>query len=134
MERKGLTDGYLDARGFVGQKPKFDLTQKGKTRVRFDISWGHGDESQGHYNTWCHCIAYGDIAERIRGVHVGSRVSIFGWISTEAVYDEYHKPVIENGKVKTEWHCLLTQVAVIEDRKNRQLPLVVGQASIPNLE
>jgi len=97
VKEKGLTGIREDARGFVGSRPppEYDRTKKGRPRIKFCIACGKTDEESGKYPTWRFCIGYERIAEILKGVKVGNLVRVSGWVATEALLDEYYKPVLD---------------------------------------
>lgn len=127
---KGLTEIWEQARGFVGRAPRHDTTIRGKKRVRFELGCGVDEPDRLKYCTWRYCIAYGDIADELSNIMVGSYILVRGWLSTEAVLDDAGKPRIENEKVIRREHLVCTYAKVM-DRKaiQEKLPLEVGRGA-----
>lgn len=130
---KGLTGIREEARGFVGRRGlKYDETSKGRPRIRFDIACGKSDEENGQYTTWRHCVGYDRVAELLKDIKQGYLVKCQGWVKTEAVLDEYYKPVIDEKGIAVKREYLILFAATISTPENtdseRQLSLAVGQA------
>lgn len=133
MISKGLTGIKEQAVGLIGRKPKFDKTLDGKPRVYFELGIGIEDSENLKYCTWRHCIAYGDNSLKLENADIGTRVAVWGWVTTEAVRDEYGKPVIENEKVVKREYLIAFKydkaVQILDYQKlQEELPLGVGQA------
>lgn len=117
-EKQGLTGIKEDARGFVGRQPVYDKTaSSGKSRIRFDIGCGKPDPDNCKYSTWRHCVAYGDKADSLRGLIVGDLVHVWGWVTTEAIRDDYMRPIIKDGKVEKAEYLILYKAEIIERHK-----------------
>ena len=131
MSEKVLTGIKEEATGFVGSRGlKRGETKKGKIRIRFDLGCGVNEETNNKYPTWRHCIAYGNLAEKLKAIRPGSLLTVIGWVSTEARLDEYYKPLKDaNGKIITNEYLICRNVMVTEHEKIQStLPLAVGQA------
>lgn len=132
MSDQVLTGIKEEATGFVGSRGlKVDETKNGKARVRFDVGCGVKDESQNKYATWRHCIAYGTLAEKLKGIKSGSWIKVIGWVATEGKLDEYFKPIrTKDGRVETVETLICHNVFISDHTKLQStLPLEVGQAS-----
>lgn len=131
-KEKGLTGIREVARGFVGrQRLSYDRTSNGKTRLRFDLACGITNPEFNKYSTWRHCVAYGPVADLLRTIKVGDLVRVCGWVSTEAVLNDYMQPLIENGKMVFHESLVLFDGDILEHdmtKTIRQLPLEVEQA------
>jgi len=125
MSDKGLTGIREEARGFVGRKPLFDFTKKGRARIRFDIYCGENNIEAGEYSTLRHCVAYGEQAENLKLLDKGSLVKCVGWITSEHLRDENNNIVIYNGTSKIIERLILYkgEVQSYEKSDGTQLPL-----------
>lgn len=132
-EAKKLTGIKEQADGYVGRPPLFSRTKTGDVKVWFDIYCGMNNSDNNKYPILRHCVAYRDKAESLRGMAKGDYVNCRGWLSREALRDEYGNVITENGVVKTIEHLVLWEAKVTpaEAEKTGQLPLdktLVGNA------
>lgn len=128
QDRKGLTEIWEQARGFIGRAPRRDVTSTGKNRINFELGCGTDDPENLKYCTWRHCIAYGSIADELSNIMVGSYILVRGWVSTEAEFDENGKVRIENEKVIRREKLVCTFAKVIDRQAiQEKLPLEVSQ-------
>lgn len=128
---KGLTEIKEYIRGFVGRRGLlFDNTQDGRSRMRFDLAAGKNDTEKNKFATWRHCIAYDKDAEYLKDLKPGDYLKISGWITTEAVRDSFMKPIVKDGQFVTREYLICQDVKMLGyENSQRQLPLVVGQAT-----
>ena len=123
-KEKGLTGIHEVARGFVGRTPvpKLDTTKNGRSRIRFTIACGQNNESSGKFPTWRYCIAYGQVAEQLSNLKTGMLVKCIGWLSTEAMLDEYYRPITDDkGLPQRKEHLILHEAEIIEYDKKPEL-------------
>lgn len=124
INEPGLTEIKETARGFVGNRPppKFDRTMRGnRPRVVFCIACGKPDEAKNKLVTWRYCVGYDKVAAAMAGLKVGDWVRVMGWLSTEAVTDNYYRPIVENGVTKKREVLVLFQAEILKYQKRPEL-------------
>lgn len=128
---EGLTGIREKAIGFVGRAPLRDTTRKGRQRIRFDIYCGESKPELNKYSTLRHCVAYGDAAGKLINLKKGERVHVNGWIQTENPEFSFDLPLIESPELRETLICFSAEIlpSRLDDNKESQLPLGVGQAS-----
>ena len=122
-----LTGIKEQATGLIGLKPTVGKTMGGRPKVYFELGIGVENLEKLQYSTWRHCIAYDENALKLENVDKGSRVFVFGWVITQALYDRNGKPVIENESVVKREYLIAfkfdTAVQVLSyDKQQEQLP------------
>jgi hypothetical protein len=100
MVEKGLTGCTESVRLLVGHNPDWGITKNQKVKVEFDGAFGEENIERLKFPTWRHCVAYGLIAENMRGAMKGSLIKVFGWLETEGVKDMAGQPIVEDGGYK----------------------------------
>ena len=123
----GLTGAEENIKGHVGINPCMRKTGDGKPVFLFDISWGVNDISKRRFNTWRHCLAYGNYAEQLKDVKKGDYIKVNGWITSNPVYDNDGELVYVNSKPVTKEYLIITSVLLLEKEKKpavKQLSLV----------
>lgn len=96
-ETKDKTGIHEEARGFVGRSPLFDFTRGGRSRMRFDIYCGENKPEAGKFHILRHCVAYDELAEKLKEIKSGMYFSGYGWLDREALKDEFGRVVSNNG-------------------------------------
>lgn len=120
MTYNGLTGAEENCKGFLGSAPYFRNTADGKLSCFFDISWGVNDPPSGRHGTWRHCIAYSDIAEKMRGMRAGAYLKVVGWITTNPVWDgDGKRSYAPDGKPITREYLIVTGVYPLAREKTK---------------
>lgn len=137
-KEKGLTGCKELIRGFVGGRAsiKYGQTMFGKAFVKFDLSFGENNPEKNKYPTWRHCAGYGDVVDKVKGLEPGTYIRVAGWPVTEAVMDEYRKPVMVDGRLRLVESLVLIDAEIMDlgaVKQARQLSLGVdsGKNSEP---
>lgn len=128
VKEKGLTGIHEVARGFVGRTPypKLETAKNGRPKIKFTIACGVREEESGKYPTWRYCIAYGDIAVKLKELKTGMLIKCIGWVSTQAMLDDYYKPVKDDkGMPVKKEYLILHEAEIKEYEKKPELQLAL---------
>jgi hypothetical protein len=121
MTYNGLTGADESCKGFLGSAPYFRNTSDGKLSCFFDVGFGVNDPLSGRHGTWRHCIAYSDIAEKMRGMRGGAFLKVAGWITTNPVWDSSGKRAYSlDGKPVTREYLIVNEVIRLTREKTKQ--------------
>lgn len=130
-KEKGITGIQEIVRGFVRSSPEphFDTTKnKGRPRVRFAVTIGKHNEDAGLYATTRYCVGYDQVAKTLSGLKPNDLVKLYGWVKTEAVLDDYYRPLRDgHGYVITREYLILYKAEIRQfERKPELQPALSG--------
>lgn len=120
-KEKGLTGIIENVRGFVGNRPMplFDITTKGKSRIKFIMACTQEDERHNRLTLWRYCVGYDKTAEKIKDIKPGDRVRAMGSLIREYALDEYYKPQLDSNGNRIIREVLLLYKAELADYEKK---------------
>ncbi len=130
---RGLSWIEETAQGFLGKPVKFSETSEGFTKATFDLGCGADKADMLQFTIWRQCIAYRDLAEKLKVVRMGCLIKVEGFLTRIAKRDNKRQVMRENGSIVTVDRLICNRsLEIIPKEKyrkeNPQLPLQVGTA------